>query len=133
VTAHLHRIDLAEPGTFDGARAVCLGTDDDRCRQWCAEGCEEACSGRRIIPPPAPELIAQAPVEGHRWEPIGSCRVAEWIDAAGLEDTCADDDALAWDKAMETQPGIRSGFIEEEWTGDDYVWSYADQATGEPS
>jgi hypothetical protein len=122
----LHRLDLDEPGTFIGARVVCLGTDDDICRQWCAEGCEEGCYGGGIIPSPDPGLIAQAPLAGHRWESIGSCRIADWINACGVEDSHVDEGAFPWDEDGNSQPGIRSGFIEEEWTGDDYVWSYAE-------
>jgi hypothetical protein len=130
VTAQ-HRLDLWKPGTFEGARVVCLGDADDICRQWCADGCEEECF-ETIIPPPDPGLIAMAPVAGHRWGPYdGGCRVADWINNCGVEDTYADDMdpvLFAWDDDGETQPNIRGGLIEEEWTGDDYIWSYAEPA-----
>lgn len=125
----LHRVDLFEEGTLAGARAVCLAPDTAACRQWCAEGCEEYCSADEILLSGVDvELVAQAPLAGHRWAPIGSCREADWINACGVEDCCADDEALRFDVDGDgvLRPAVRSGYIETEWTGDDYVWSYAD-------
>lgn len=125
-----HRLDLDQPGTFAFARVVCLGGPDDICQQWCAEGCEEECYGEDVVYPPV-ELIVMAPVAGHRWEPMDppSCRVADWINNCGIADTYAGDEAvLAWDDETDSQPKIRSGLIAEEWTGDDYVWDYAEEA-----
>ena len=124
-----HRLDLSDPGTFVGARVVCLGTDADECHQWCAEGCEEECSGWPWIPP-GTEVVAMAPPTGHRSELYaqdrpGDCRITDWINNCGHEDTYAgDEELLRWDEDGELQDGIVSGLIEVEWTGDDYVWSY---------
>lgn len=122
-----HRLDLYEEGSLSGATVVCLGTDADDCHQWCGEGCEEECAGWPWIPP-GTELVAQAPVVGHRAEVYPGCREADWINACGIEDTAADEDILRFDADGDgdTQPGIRSGLIEIEWTGDDYIWSYVE-------
>lgn len=112
-----HRLDLYEPGSLTGAAVVCLGGPGNECRWWCAEpgaDCEQCSPGE------------------HAWTPTSSCRIADWINNCGVEDTYAGDDAvLRWqdwgDEEKETQPGIHSGLIETEWTGDDYVWSYPEE------
>lgn len=121
-----HRIELYEEGTLTGARVVCLGADDDECHQWCGEGCEEECTGYPWLPPDTP-LVAQAPVVGHRAQLYNGCRIADWINGCGIEDTHVDDGAFPWDDDTDTQPDIRSGLIEVEWTGHDYVWNYPDE------
>lgn len=122
----LHRLDLFEAGSFSGAVVVCLAPDTDLCRQWCAEGCEEGCWHTPITA--ADELVAQATVDGHRWEPIGSCRMADWINAVGVEELLADPDGFPFDEDGDRQIGVRSGLIDIEWNDDDYVWSYAEDA-----
>lgn len=121
-----HRLELAEPGSFAGARVVCLGTEEDLCRRWCAEGCEEGCWHTPLAA--EVELVAQAPVEGHRWEPLGYCREATWLEAVGIEELHADPDGFPFDEDGAAQLGVRSGLIEISWTDDDYVWSYAEPA-----
>jgi hypothetical protein len=124
----LHRLDLASPGTFAGARVVCLGGPDDLCRQWCAEGCEEECY--RFPLPADVELVAQAPVEGHRWAPLDPpyCREAEWLNSTDpLQESAEDPDAFPFDEDGVAQLGVRSGFIDLVWDGGDYVWSYCDE------
>jgi hypothetical protein len=124
-----HRLDLAEPGTFMGARVICLGGPADMCQQWCAEGCEEQCYETPILSGAQIELVAQAPIDGHRWEPTGSCGIADWLDAGDLAETyTGDDDIWQWDDDGETQPGIRSGLIDVSWDGEDYLWDYAEPA-----
>ena len=109
-----HRLDLWEPGTFVGATVVCLGGPDHECRWWCDEdtGCEQCGPGGE-----------------HRWAPVAYCRIAEWINSCGIDDTHDDNEPLPWDEDGEGQPGIRSGLIETEWTGDDYVWRYPAKVT----
>lgn len=123
-----HRLDLFEAGTLTGARVVCLGTDADICRQWCAEGCEEGCYGEPILWPWPEDLpVAQAPLDGHRWKPYeDGCRIAEWLNAGDLSDTCADEDRLRFCADGCCQPGIRSGLIDVSWDGDDYLWEWVD-------
>lgn len=119
-----HRIELAEPGTLIGARVVCDGEAGDVCQQWCAEGCEEQCYETPILGPDWPELCAMAPYEGHRWEPIGSCRVTDWLNAGDLGEACLDEDVLQFDDAGEAQPALRSGVLSVSWDGDSYLWEY---------
>lgn len=125
-----HRLELAEAGTFTGARIVCDGDDTSLCRQWCAEGCEEGCWHDPI--PADTELIAQAPADGHRWEPIGSCRAADWINARGVEDSHTDDDGFPFDEDGDHQLGVRSAPVDVMWNDDDYVWAYVEDAPGHP-
>lgn len=105
-----HRLDLYEEGTLTGATVVCLGDAGAECRWWCSE--------------PGADCETCGPAGDHAWGPVPYCRIAEWINAVGVEDTCADEDRLRFDVDGDSQPGIRSGLIETEWTGDDYVWTY---------
>jgi hypothetical protein len=123
VTAeHTVTVEADDDGTPYAFQFACTGGPDDVCHQWCAEGCDEECIGGGIILSAASvEPNAQAPLAGHRWEPMPpdgrSCRVVDWLDAAGAADTYADEDEPH-------RPGTHR--IAEEWTGDDYMWSYAD-------
>lgn len=96
--------DDGTPSWF-GLTFACSGGPEDTCRQWCAEGCEEECFR----------------YGEHRWAPLNPpyYRVVEWLDAVGSEETYAGDDE-----------SLRVGThrIEEEWTGDDYLWRYAELA-----
>jgi hypothetical protein len=109
-----HRLDLFEEGTLSGAAVVCLGGPGNECRWWCAD--------------PARNCETCSP-DTHPWEPIGSCRIADWINACGVDDCHADADDFPFDEEGDSQPGIRSGLIETEWTGDDYIWRYPEPAT----
>lgn len=133
---HFAEVELYEDGGGAFVRFVCTGTDEDLCRQWCAEGCEESCNGglpiRWTANGPGVELVAQAPVDGHRWEPtprIGesSCREMDWLDAVGWQDTgwVDDPDPGVGEREVAVRD-LRDGRhrIEIEWTGDDYVWRY---------
>jgi hypothetical protein len=135
VTAtHTVTVELAEDDDGDVevlfVRFGCTGGPEDECHQWCAEGCEEQCYGGRIIlSGHLAELVAQAPLDGHRWEPMppdgSSCRIVDWLDAGDWQDTGfnADGEEISRDQLL---PGTH--VIEEEWTGDDYTWSYAEPA-----
>lgn len=106
-----HRLELHTEGTFCGGIVVCLGGSDNECQWWCTGDCEQCAPG------------------DHPWQPIAYCRVSEWINARGLDDTYVGDPARPrWDEEHDNQPGIRSGTIETEWTGDDYVWRYPAEA-----
>jgi len=130
VTAvHYADVTLDADGTVESVRFTCAGGPADLCHQWCAEGCEELCYGTpiRLWSPgqDVPELIAQAPAQGHQWEPMppdgSSCRVVDWLDASGdWRDTYAGED--------QDTPQLRAGrhVITEEWDGDNYLWSYAE-------
>lgn len=132
---HLHRIVLDTPGTLAGARAVCLAPDTAECRQWCTEGCEDGCWETPLLTgadgQPA-ELVAQAPIAGHRWAPYGGCRGADWINAAGVEDSHTDD-GFPFEDDRPDQLRPRSGPVTISWTGDDYVWEYAPTDEPEPA
>lgn len=110
-----HRLDLYEEGSFSGARVVCLGASYSECQWWCADrdrDCQE-CSP-----------------DDHPWEYIGSCRIADWINGAGLDETYAGDPKrLVFDEEGEKQPGIVSGLIQTAWTGSDYVWRFFPEAS----
>ena len=128
-TPTLHRLDLAEPGTLRGATVVCLAPETAICRQWCTE-CSPDAEGCTHEP-----ILAGAPInlwrdaDAHRWGPYeGGCREADWINNCGVEDTHVDEGAFPWDDATDSQPGIVSGYIAIDWTGDDYVWSYDETA-----
>lgn len=136
---HYAEVELYPDGDLWPVRFICSGTDADECHQWCAEGCEESCTGSpiRLWSPESPEspddpLVAQAPVLGHRWTPAaytsGGCRIVDWLDACGDADTYAGDDEPWGPHAA------REGrhLIEVEWTGDDYVWSYPDVEPATP-
>lgn len=59
----------------------------------------------------------------------GYCYAAEWINAAGVDDSCWVDDG--------TVPEDFAGPVDVEWTGDSYIWSPAEvrrqQAAGVPA
>lgn len=125
-----HRLDLFEEGSLLAAKVVCLGGPEDECQQWCAEGCEEECRETPILHPAHKEPCPQAPVDGHQWERIDHCRIAEWLEHDDLYDACQDpdDDLFEWDEATDNQPRLRSGLIDVEWDGETYLWSYAEEA-----
>lgn len=117
---HFVEVSVEDEGTPDAVytieRFVCEAPDGSLCRSWCVE-CEETCSATPILG--SVEVVAQAPVDGHRYEPVNHCRIVEWLgagDAMDREDLHAEDEPL--------RPGRHP--IDEEWTGDDYVWSYAE-------
>jgi hypothetical protein len=135
VTA-LHYADVELDGDGEPwlVRFVCTGSPEEVCRQWCAEGCEEACYGEPIrLWPHDEELVAQAPPAGHRWEPYSkdgtSCRIVDWLDAVGWEETGWVDDGNGDREVtvVDLRPGRHR--IEEEWTGDDYIWRYPAEVT----
>lgn len=114
----LHRVEwfisnAAEPS----ARFTCTAPIGATCRCWCTEGCDEFCSGKPVYGDP--ELVAQAPVDGHRWADTGECRIVTWLENGGTpgELFMGEDD----------EP-LRSGWIETEWEGDCYLWQYAEAA-----
>jgi hypothetical protein len=110
-------VDEDSAGDLWVVRIVCHAAEDAICRCWCAEGCEETCYGSRIyVAAEPPELVAQAPTEGHRWAPIGSCRIVDWLEACGAEDSHDEEEPL--------RPGTHP--IEADWDGDMYVWRYAE-------
>ena len=98
---------------------ACNGNPDDLCRQWCTV-CEEECTGNPIINGHLIEVIAQAPVDGHPYAPYHdgqSCRIVDWLEAGDAEDTyIGEDEPLR----------VGTHVINEEWTGDEYVWQYAE-------
>lgn len=95
---------------YASVRFVCTGGPEDRCRQWCADGCEESCSAWRE--------------GGHRWADTGSCREMDWLDAVGWQDSgwVDEPDGEREVAATDLRPGRH--LIETEWTGDDYIWRY---------
>lgn len=127
---HYAEAEVLEDG-YASVRFVCTGGPEDECHQWCAEGCEETCLGGAIILSGAElELVAQAPALGHRWEPMppdgSSCRIVDWLDAVGWQDTGWVEEPDAGGEREVTHADLRPGLhrIEEEWTGDDYIWRY---------
>lgn len=131
---HYADVELYEDGEGAFVRFVCTGGPTDLCHQWCAEGCEESCLGGGIIPWAAdtsgPSLIAQAPVQGHRWEPMppdgSSCRIVDWLDAVSWQDCGWVDEPDAGGEREVAVQDLRPGRhrIEEEWAGDVYIWRY---------
>lgn len=123
---HFVDVELDEDGDVFLVTFVCAGTAGDICHQWCAEGCEEYCSSTPILTGAEVEIVAQAPLDGHRWEPMpldGSyCRVVDWLDASGWNETGWNEEDTEI-SADQLRPGRH--LIEEEWTGDDYIWRYA--------
>lgn len=115
---HLVEVELVD-GEPTVARFVCTEPEGSLCRAWCVE-CEEQCVARSVYVAAEPlDPIAQAPVEGHRFAPIASCRIVDWLGAGGsgdMEELHAEDEPL--------RPGLHP--IEEEWDGDTYLWSYAE-------
>jgi hypothetical protein len=127
--AHTVTVELDGDGTPGLVRFGCTGGPADECHQWCAEGCEEQCDGMpiRLWSPgqDAPELVAQAPAQGHRWEPMppdgASCRLVDWLDGTGdWRDTYDGED---YDAPQPLRPGTH--VIAVYWDGDDYTWHYA--------
>ena len=109
-------VHFAEADVDDEARVQtrvrfsCSGDDTSECHQWCAEGCEEQCLGYGT----------------HRWTAEayrpGGCRIVDWLDATGAEDSYTGDDYAPHGQPQPFRPGRHQ--IETEWTGDEYVWSY---------
>lgn len=128
---HFAEVELYEDGGGAFVRFVCAGDDTNVCRQWCAEGCEEQCLASDIIPWPASQG-APTPVDGeaHRWQPHfrageSTCRIVDWLDAVGWQDSGWVDDDEVGEREV-TTADLRAGrhLIETEWTGDDYIWRY---------
>lgn len=123
--AHLHFADAEVlPDGYGSVRFLCTGGPKNTCRQWCAEGCEESCSGWNRDPEEG----------GHRWADTGSCREMDWLDAVGWRDSGWVDEPDAGGEREVTEQDLRPGLhpIETEWTGDDYIWRYP-AAAGQPS
>lgn len=127
---HFADVELDADGNPDVVRFVCSGGPDDECHQWCAEGCEEQCYGGDLILTGAKHPInLWRPVDAHRWAPMPPdgtrCRIAEWLGACGWQDTGWVDDEKVGDREV-TPADLRPGrhLIEDEWTGDDYIWRY---------
>lgn len=111
---HTVEVDLDEDGAPRVARFACHEPEGALCRSWCTV-CDETCAGTPILEPV--ELIAQAPVDGHPYEPVSSCRFVDYLDAADWpEEVHAEDEPL--------RPGVHP--IECEWDGDTYLWRYAE-------
>lgn len=104
---HSVTVETDDDGTAHSHTFTCTGTAADECHQWCSQGCDESCPG------PAT----------HRWEDTGECRILVWYDALDVSDTYADSEDDPWPN--------RSGRIEDEWTGDGYIWRYRDDAPTE--
>lgn len=127
---HLVEVDRNDDGDLYVVRFVCEADPLALCRAWCADGCEEECVAREVYVSAEPvEPVAQAPVEGHRFAPMGEgrCRVVEWLGAGNAEDALdlyAGDDLDRWNRAI-LRPGRHP--IEESWDGDSYLWEYAEQ------
>lgn len=128
---HFIDVELDEDNYPSSVRFVCTGTADDICHRWCAEGCEESCTDSHYCETACEEPCGR---EGqpHRWEPISdgtSCRIVDWLDAVGWQDSGWHDDPELGDveiTAEQLRPGRHR--IEEEWTGDDYIWRYPESA-----
>lgn len=116
--AHTITAELDDHGTPDLIRFACTGGPDDNCHQWCTEGCEEFCYAS---PERKPQPDGTVIVTGHHWAPMPpdgrSCRIVDWLDASGAEDTHADEDEPY-------RPGTHP--ITAAWDGGDYVWAYAE-------
>lgn len=110
---HRVEVELDDDGAPLFVRFTCDAPDGSLCRSWCTV-CEEECSGTPILGPV--ELIAQATIDGHPYEPVPYCRIVEWLDAAGWDETHDEDEPL--------RPGAEP--IEDEWDGDSYLWHYAE-------
>lgn len=127
--AHYAEAELDDDGTPIYVRFTCTGGPADICHQWCVS-CEESCTGTPVLWPTATEQVAQAPSGEHQWKPMppdgSSCRITDWLDAIGWEDSgwTEDDDQIT---AEQLRPGRH--LIEEEWTGDDYIWRYPTEVT----
>lgn len=117
---HTVEVELDEDGDVRALGFACTAPEGSLCRSWCTV-CEETCSATPILGPV--EQVAQAPVDGHPYEPVASCRVVDYLDAADWpEDVHAEDEPL--------RPGVHP--IEEEWDGDTYLWRYADPEPEHP-
>ncbi len=132
---HYADADILADG-YASVRFVCTGGDEDGCRQWCADGCEESCLARDIVLWPDRVPVDRAPDDLHQWAPtpkIGesSCREMDWLDACGWQDSgWVDDEEEGGEREMEAtdlRPGRHR--IEVEWTGDDYIWRYPAEVT----
>ena len=128
---HLVEVDRNEDDELYVVRFVCKAAPDAVCRSWCADGCDEVCRARSVYVSAEPVEVAQAPVDSHRFVPMDppSCRVADWLnvgDAYDREELYA---GIELDER--NRPILRPGLqpIEEEWDGDSYLWSYADELT----
>ena len=116
----VHTVDVEiEDGVAIMFTFVCSGNDSSPCRMWCADGCEETCTERPVVGDP--DLVAQAPVDGHRFVPLRppTCRVADWLNA------CDGDDTYGADYVDEPHRAGRHAIVEE-WDGDSYLWTYAE-------
>lgn len=113
-----HRVEVAldDDGDPTYVRFTCDAPSGSLCRSWCTV-CDETCSGTPILGTVEP--IAQAPVDGHPYEPIPYCRIVEWLGAGDTQDSI---ELYAEDEAL--RPGTHP--IEEEWDGGDYLWRYAE-------
>lgn len=121
---HYADVELDDDGGALSVLFMCTGGPDDVCHQWCAQGCEESCTAPPKRRPADPLNFVEGTyiTAGHRWADTGSCRIVDWFDAVGWRDTgwTQDDNEIS---AEQLRPGRH--LIEEEWTGDDYIWRYA--------
>lgn len=126
---HFVEVELDDTGDPLVVRFVCTGGPDDRCRQWCAEGCEEYCLDPPRSTPADPLYFPPGTVivTGHRWANTGSCREVDWVDAVGWRDSgWVNEPDEGGEREMMTTD-LRPGrhLIELDWDGDDYIWRYA--------
>lgn len=126
---HLVEVDRNEDDELYVVRFVCEAAPEALCRAWCADGCEEVCLARTVYVAAEPLLLAQAPPEGHRFVPMDppSCRVADWLNVGDAYDRAELYSGIEVDERGHVllRPGRRP--IEDEWDGDGYLWSYADE------
>lgn len=119
---HYVEVEVEDAGTEDETLRVgsftCDAPEGSLCRSWCAEGCDEVCYGTPILGGEV-EVVAQAPLAGHRWEPVPYCGVVEWLNGSDAYDR---EEAHGVDESL--RPGVHP--IEYEWDGDTYLWHYAE-------
>lgn len=127
---HFADVELDTDGDPWVVHFVCTGGAEDICRQWCVS-CEESCTGTPVLTPAEVELIGQAPTDQHQWAPYTvsgstSCRIVDWLEAVGWQDSGWVDEPDNGGEREVTAADLRSGrhLIEEEWTGEDYIWRY---------
>jgi hypothetical protein len=117
---HRIEVEVDDDGAVECVRFTCDEPEGSLCRSWCTV-CEETCSAEPILGSATlalVELVAQAPVDGHLYEPVPYCRFVEWLGAGDTQDSID-----LHDEDEPLRPGTHP--IEVAWDGDEYVWHYA--------